>query len=55
MAAIGAVSGLLVLVTHEVLGHSLATIVLGAHVVRVTSVDSSYGGRRRQPSCGLLR
>ena len=44
MAAVGVVSGLLMMVTHEVLGHSLVTVLLGAHLVHVTSIDSSYSG-----------
>jgi hypothetical protein len=32
------------LVTHEVVGHSLVTLLLGGHVVRITTVDSSYSG-----------
>ena len=42
--AIGIVAGLLMLVTHEILGHSLATIVLGERLVHLTNVDSSYAG-----------
>ena len=44
MAAIGITSGFLILATHEILGHSLATVALGAHLVRLTSIDSSYSG-----------
>jgi hypothetical protein len=44
IAAIGALSGLLMLVDHEVLGHALVTVALGAHLVHLTSVDSSYSG-----------
>jgi len=44
LAAIGAAGGLALLVTHEVLGHALATVLLGAHLVHLTNVDSSYGG-----------
>ena len=44
ITAIGAVSGLLMFVTHEVLGHSLVTVLLGAHLVHLSNIDSSYGG-----------
>ncbi len=44
VAAIGAVSGLLMLATHEIFGHSLVTVLLGAHFVHVTNVDSSNRG-----------
>jgi hypothetical protein len=42
--AIGVVCGLAMLVTHEVLGHSVVTVLLGQSVVHVTNVDSSYSG-----------
>lgn len=45
IAALGAIAGFLMLVTHEVLGHSLTTILLGAHFVRATAIDSSYAGQ----------
>ena len=44
LIAIGIVTGLAMVVTHEVLGHSVVTTLLGEHVVRVTNVDSSYSG-----------
>lgn len=40
----GIAAGLLMLVVHEVLGHSLATILMGAHLVHLTIIDSSRRG-----------
>jgi hypothetical protein len=42
--AIGIVSGLLLLVTHEVFGHSVVTLALGERLVHLTNVDSSFAG-----------
>lgn len=44
LVAIGAAAGFALMTVHEVLGHSLLTVALGAHLVHITSVDSSYAG-----------
>jgi hypothetical protein len=44
MAAIGIVSGLLLVVTHEVLGHSLMSIVLGDRVTYVSTIWTTWSG-----------
>ncbi len=40
-AAIGGLTAPLMLLSHELIGHGIATLLIGAHIVRVTSVNES--------------
>jgi hypothetical protein len=43
-AAVGVITAPLMFLSHELLGHGVATLVFGAHIVRVTSVNESWNG-----------
>jgi hypothetical protein len=53
-AAIGALSAPLMFLTHELLGHGVATLSFGAHVVRVTSVNESWSGVFSHPAARAI-
>jgi hypothetical protein len=53
-AAIGVLSGPLMFLTHELLGHGVATLAVGGHIVRVTSVNENWSGVFSHPVARVI-